>query len=134
MAECLISNAAVRFYFISRRLFICGYKESLISMRMKNSHYHFGDTINYWLASTTDTPRCTTHERGPACNWYNQGVNSVLIIGTLASTRKSMVGKSFNQNYSHRFSTVLEEERNNTVRSKLTDKTLLTLAVSDKVF
>lgn len=58
----------------------------------------------------------------------------MLIIGMLASTRKSMVGNSFNQNYSHRFSTVLEEERSNTVRSKLTDKTLLTLAASDKVF
>lgn len=58
----------------------------------------------------------------------------MLIIGTLASTWKSMVGNSFNQNYSHRFSTVLEEERSNTAQSKLTDKTLLTLAVSDKVF
>lgn len=97
MAECLISNAAGRFYFISRRLFICGYKESLITTRMKKNHYHFGDTINYWLASTTDTPHCTTHEVCPACNWYNRGVNSTLIIGMSASAwKKSVIGNSFN--------------------------------------
>lgn len=135
MAEYLISNAAGRFYFISRRLFICGYKESLISMRMKINHYDFGVTINSHLASTTDTLHCTTYEVYPACNWCNKRVNTVLISAMLPSAWKmTMIGNSFNTKIYIDFFNIFLRRREATRCSILRDTTLLTLVVSDEVF